>query len=311
MKTLWLLMALSIPELAMAESLVNVDGFVFSSFMSGDWNAPNPKIEKAIFVVHGSDRNADRYFETVTTLARESGKSESTFIVAPHFKIAQDAHLKNELIFTDEGWLRGDSALNAQGTSSFDVMDRLISKLCDPDRFPNLKTVVITGHSAGGQFTQRYALGSLEEEFSIGKHFRYLVANPGSYVYLNKKRANRQGLFEVPDAQGCAYNDYKYGLDHLNRYLMRKTRSMLISNYLKRDVTYLLGDADTQTAELDQSCQAELEGSTRFERGRTFKTYLDAEFPTQRHALFAVPGVGHTEWGMYSSDLGRRLLFQD
>ncbi|VEU41441.1 unnamed protein product [Pseudo-nitzschia multistriata] len=78
-------------------------------------------------------------------------------------------------------WSPGDSGLRRQGISSYDVMDRLLeyligSKLHGEDQkvsmmrgsthqeqresfnFPNLKRIVVAGHSAGGQYVHRWTL---------------------------------------------------------------------------------------------------------------------------------------------------------
>ena len=44
--------------------------------------------------------------------------------------------------------------------SSFEVIDQIISHIAEPDLFPNLATIVVAGHSAGGQHVNRYAAGT-------------------------------------------------------------------------------------------------------------------------------------------------------
>ena len=102
-------------------------------------------------------------------------------------------------------------------------------KISDKTNFPNLKEIVITGHSAGGQLAQHYAVGSALDQTYPEIHFRYVVANPGSYLYLTKKRP-----FKGPAR--CAYNDYKFGLDNLNPYMSKRPAAQMISDYLKKDV---------------------------------------------------------------------------
>ena len=49
--------------------------------------------------------------------------------------------------------------------SSFEVIDHIVDELFDPALYPNLTRIVFTGHSAGGQFTQRYAALGKPAEF--------------------------------------------------------------------------------------------------------------------------------------------------
>src|SRR5262249_39453617 len=147
--------------------------------------------------------------------------ADSTVILSPHFKVARDQLLTGELTFTDEGWLKGDQATNDSAVSSYDVVDQWVRILGNRKQFPNLKRIVITGHSAGGQFTQRYALGNQMEAALPKIHFQYFVVNPGTYVYLTGARVTNDGKLATPDLPGCAYDDYKYGLRKLNAYQRR------------------------------------------------------------------------------------------
>jgi hypothetical protein len=108
----------------------------------------------------------------------------------------------------------------------------------------------------------------------------------------------------------CHFNDYKFGLDHLNRY-MQKDVSQLIDQYTSKQVVYLLGEQDIISDNIDQSCPAQYQGKTRLERGQFYKTQLEREFPQARHFLFTVPGIGHTQYGMYTSAVGQKVLFQE
>ena len=289
----------------------------FLSYISNQQElaAQHPSITRAIVVVHGSECNAETYFNTISRLVALEGQSEHTLIIAPHFKTPTKggAPLEGEYVWGDEGWLRGDAPLNGVGPSSFEMMDALMKTVADAETFPNMKGMVLTGHSAGGQFTQKYALANQVENEVKNVRLRYIVLNPGSYVYLNQDRPdpNSSSGFSIPASSSCIYNDYKYGLDHLNAYLSRVAKQVLIEQYLNRDVTYLLGSADTNTdpTEVDEDCPAVLQGRFRYERGLNFKSYLDHEFTGHRHHLVTVPNVGHSEYGMYLSPEGHASLF--
>ena len=60
---------------------------------------------------------------------------------------------------------------DAQGThlSSYDVIDMIFATLSDKAKFPNLKRVVLTGYSAGGQFVGRYAAVALRPGYQAGQ----------------------------------------------------------------------------------------------------------------------------------------------
>jgi uncharacterized alpha/beta hydrolase family protein len=294
----WSLAVLALPP----ETTLSYKGNVISHFVSHDLKTANSNIEKVIITIHGSERNSHTYFNSIEAMAKREGMSEKTIVISPHFKEAQDVLLPNELYFTPEGWLSGDEALNNNAISSFEVLDHMISLLGDKNVFPNLKDIVMTGHSAGGQLIQRFAAGSSNDSKFPSIHFRYIVANPGSYLYLTKNRPVKSTL-------RCNFNDYKFGLDRLNAY-MQKNSAKLIPQYLSKEIVYFLGEQDIISDNIDQSCPAQYQGKTRLERGRSYKAQLDREFPQAKHHIFSVPGVGHTQYGMYTSPLGQKVLFQ-
>jgi hypothetical protein len=83
----------------------------------------------------------------------------------------------------------------------------------------------------------------------------------------------------------------------------------MINTYLRRDVTYFLGDKDI--GKVEQSCEAQVQGATRFERGKKFKAFLDAEFKQHQHDLVIVPEVGHSQHGMYNSREAEDVIFKE
>lgn len=279
-------------------------------------------IERLVIVQHGNGRTAWSYFEGVRNAATIAGVESRTLIVAPHFPAPVEApegfHSWSPL---SSGWKSGDDSLTAPPLSSFAAIDRLILDvvLASP-HYPALKEVVVTGHSAGGQFTQRYAIASAVDEApeAAGVDFRFVVLNPSSYLYLDAYRWDGVGTppaidFAVPSGSGCdaESNEYKYGLDGVPAgHYVGQHLDGVPAAYLARDVTYLLGEADTlQDSDLDTSCPATLQGEHRLERGQVFAAYLDARFPAQDHALATVPGVGHSQSAMYGSPTGVAVLF--
>lgn len=279
-------------------------GGLFSFFSSHALEASGQDIERAIITIHGSERNAQTYFNSVAGLSKRLGVADKTLVVAPHFKLATDPLLSQEFFWDDEGWLRGDEALNSPLVSSFDVLDHVMDLLGRKDLFPRLKVVVLTGHSAGAQMIQRYAAGSGVNEKYKHLQFKFVVANPGSYLYLTDRRPLSPSI-------GCAYNTYKFGLEQLNGYMARSSLDQIKTQYTSKTLYYFLGEMDTRSDDIDQSCPAQSQGINRLERGRLYQAQLEQEFPQARHFLMTVPGVGHTQYGMYNSELGQKILFQE
>ncbi len=293
-----------------AESTLYYEGAQFSYFSNKNLETADEAITRLIIVVHGSARNADTYYKSIDRGAARTGNSESTIIISPHFKDLSDELLPDELGFSYYGWWHGDGAATHSNISSFDLIDHFVELVAE--RFVNLKMVTITGHSAGGQLTQRYAIGSIVDKNYPEINFRYIVANPGAYAYLTPLRPtlDGSGTFYTPDSSTCAYDDYKYGLQNLNSYMDHLERNQLVENYVQRQVIYLLGEEDVLT-NIDQSCAARFQGINRLERGKYFKAHVDYSFPKNNHTLQIVPGVAHTQWGIYTSEMGQEILFQN
>lgn len=179
-----------------------------------------------------------------------------------------------------------------------------------------LKTITVTGHSAGAQLVQRYAAGTRlpDELLARGIRTRFVVANPSSYLYFDADRP-AAGLPPEALARACRrYNHYKYGLAGLNAYLADAGPEAIRERYQHRDVTYLLGALDCLAGmrDLDESCAARLQGAHRLERAKTFMRHLHAVYGAEiaaRHRLVVVPGIGHDSRGIYCSELGLATVF--
>lgn len=270
-------------------------------------NFTNPDIERAIIVIHGIARNADEYFKYVIDASVLENLENRTLIVAPHFKISSDSKDSDELYWSDSWKFGNNSAENEIG--SFEVLDRIIESIWLSGHFPNLKKIVIIGHSAGGQFVARYVAGSpVVDRFSI--QVSYVISNPSSYIYFNDKRTDGNKGFVTPNNSCPDYNTYPYGLEQMNSYMSHVSSYELSSRFNHRNVSLLLGEADTLDDYLDTSCEANLQGKHRFERGLNYYQFIKTFYPDSRLQLRTVPNIGHSGKAMIQSKMGRELLFR-
>ncbi len=294
------------------------------------WNhpidQPNPQINRAIIVVHGVLRNADEYYPNMLAAVQQAGQAEHTLVIAPQFLVDEDLErfdLSDEVPYwggeSGEGWKRGDDSVSLEKfprrvtLSAFEVVDRLVERVADPQTFPNLTTVVIAGHSAGGQYLNRYAAGTaVEQTIPAGIRLRFIVANPSTYVYLNPERQiDADGQFGIPPNADPDYDDYKYGLNNLNPYMAAAGAEKILAEYPEKDVVYLLGGEDTREAMLEQTPNAALQGKNRLERGQVYYRYLQhlyGEKITQTHKIAIIPCVGHDNAAIWQSEAGLRYL---
>lgn len=257
--------------------------------------------------------------------------SGTTVIVAPKFLICSsgenpcDAEVSPDdphyyYWSTNDGWKSGMASAAALANSgygprksSFEFMDELLFYL--KGRYPNLRYVTVAGHSAGGQFVQRYAATtrSLMSLAYYGIEVHFVVANPSSYVYLDPMRWV-DGAWQVPKSPGCNYDHYRYGLGGglsslFYQYILDTGVDYIRAMYPMNKVVYLLGENDTSTGgNLDGSCEANWQGANRLERGETYYNYINDHYPGHNHEIGIVPGVGHHHGNMFTSPLGRAKI---
>src|SRR5947209_17169205 len=187
-------------------------------------------------------------------------------------------------------------------------MDEILTALADKDRLPLLSRIALAGHSAGGQFIQRYAAGGRAPGTLRGVAIGYVTANPSSYLYLNSYRPTGGHL-----PKSCpGYNDYKYGLERRNAYLSILNDEQIRRQYISRRVTYLLGNADVdQDENLERDCAANVQGDNRFQRGLLYYSFMRTFFPAAKHDMVIVPEVGHDHDAMFNSAQGKTAIFRD
>ena len=176
-------------------------------------------------------------------------------------------------------------------------------------RFPAMEEIVVAGHSAGGQVVHRYAATTEHTATDSGVAFRYVVTNPSTYLYLGPRREDAEGGFTVPDTGCDDYDEWHYGLQDRNSYADRLEADSIRAQLARHDVRILLGDADTTSASLDQSCGANLQGPRRYHRGRTLVRFMDELYAGHAHREMIVPGVGHSSRSMWLSGVGAGALF--
>jgi len=283
--------------------------------ISLDWSQPLPRVNRAVIVFHGVGRDVSGYYRTVREAGEQSGAAaRDTIFIAPQFLDEEDIHehhLPAEVLrWRRVAWEGGAPAAGPFGISSYEVVDALLARLADRSVFPNLKSVVLAGHSGGGQLVQRYAVvgKGAAALTSAGIHVRYVVANPSSYLYFSDERPARGG--------GCRdFDRWKYGPADPPAYAKPDTGDTWPQReaaYAQRDVVYLLGTADIDPHEkdLDISCEAEAQGPTRFARGQAYFSYLHGRHPSNwSQRMWFVPGVAHSARKMFTSACGVNALF--
>lgn len=290
-------------------------------------DTPNPAITRALIMVHGAGRNADHYFETATAAAFLAGALQNTIVIAPRFIAGNDKPHENELMWPERGenWRSGGASVTNPKVTSFDFVDEIVRDVANKKNFPNLTKVVVTGHSAGGQYATRYEMGN-KIHGTLGVEMTYVVANPSSYAWPvavrplpagnadpasadkealgpNGEKANTNFTYGPFDASKAPnYDRWPSGLENLTGYVASESAEQLKKQLVERPTTYLLGQVDVlPLGGFDSSPNAMAQGPTRRARGEAFVKYITDNLGAKPNIII-VSECGHNDRCVYTTD---------
>lgn len=309
--------------------------------------AVNEKIEKVVVVIHGQGRNADGYFRHMLAAAFLADALHNTLIISPRFasnngKSCLDVLDANEVGWVcsgPESWRSGGQRAKGSGTdlNSFDFMDAILAKLANDKVFPKLKSIVIAGHSAGGQYVNRYQFANqMHEKLAADRNIQlsYIIGNPSSYTYPEALRptksawpatitADAPGYVPVPpknpeppfvaykESNSCTtFNQWPYGLELKKGYVSGTPDAQLKRQLSARPATYLLGELDILPLYgFDDSCAAMAQGPTRLARGFAYAKFVNDTLKSNHKAIM-VNACGHDARCMFTSETALPILFK-
>jgi hypothetical protein len=259
-------------------------------------------------VIHGAERNAAAYFDYLMD-AVPSVDTYTTLVITPWF---QETGASDEAVWPTSSW-RWGGVDGRKEVSSFGVLDQILERLRDRDRFPNLSRIVVTGHSAGGQFTQRYAGVASDTTVWTYPYVRFMPMNPSSYLYVDNRRLTSNGFQAVPQCPtGRGYNDYGYGLAARTNwsYVRDLSSAAIIGHYRYRYIDLFVGMNDNKQDDyLDVSCPAMYQGDNRYARAFIWHVYGTYEHGFARLTWNAISNAGHDPRPLWGSTAGRKALF--
>ncbi len=294
----------------------------------------NDNIRDVILSIHSSNHDAYMAYNNIKALVDKYNLTDSVLIIAPQFLMAEHvSDIKSaNLIYWGVSPFRGSSVAKVTPNgadfriSAYTILENIISDLSEKRVFPNIKSITIIGHSAGGQLVNRFAASNTVEDTHVrptGIKMRYIVMNPSSYVYMSPKRAIKGSMkkFTVPDAKTInsnpGYDNYGYGLTKLYAYHRHKglTREKIRQQYKRRNIIYMLGVKDAvPDASMSIHPSAMLQGPNRLKRGLIYYDHLIDEFGPEiknRHKLVIIRNVGHSGRSMILSPLGAKNIIGD
>ncbi|KAK0458636.1 uncharacterized protein EV420DRAFT_368640 [Desarmillaria tabescens] len=291
------------------------------------------EVTRAIIVLNGKDRTCWSDWTAMNNALYNATYDDPTIerdhisIMAPCFFTEADlkagAATDDQLIWDNTTWISGHSnvADNPSNFSTYDVLDTLVAYYMNTTVYPNLQVVVIAGHSAGGQMTQRYVALRPSNEDDSRLHF--WIANPGSLCWLTSDRP-------FPDDDCDGVDDFKYGLKaNFPAYATADARVLeregIIERYNGRTISYAWGlvsdviclrvifyhSLQEDHGDGDPRCQAKTQGNSHLERGQYFVSMLeDMGGVPNCTTVDWVPGISHDAEGMMASNVGIDKLFR-
>lgn len=264
----------------------------------------------AVIALHGHPRDASRTFQATVSAVHGT----DTLVVAPLFQVderhadrcvsaGEPAAASGDLLWTCASWIAGEPSSNVPEVTAFAALDALVNEL--HQRYPSLKQVTIAGFSAGAQMVQHSIAFAAPPPPGI--KLRYVVADPGSWLYFDSWRA-------TPATSCASANQWKYGLEGLPGWLPQDI-ARARRQYAAADIRYLEGALDSSDAKgtffpiLDKSCAAMAQGTYRLQRGQAYLEYERQQLkPAYPRTLTEVPGCAHDVSCVFPSTAGRAAL---
>jgi poly(3-hydroxybutyrate) depolymerase len=271
----------AIPPAAAANNEDQRGQFIFT-----DWGGPGLRVwyqlpdavtpdTPVVVVMHGVNRDADRYRDEWSALALRYG----FIVIAPEFDAARFPGSRgyNTGFFTE-----ADGTPRPRAAWSFAAIEPLFDDV--RQRFgTHVPRYTIYGHSAGAQFVHRFVMFMPEARIE-----QAMAANAGWYTMPHPAEAFPYGLGDTPlDAE-------------------------TLKAALGKPLLVLLGTADTDTKDPDlrTTPEANRQGPHRYARGQSF--YAKGREAAAKlggpfgWTLERVPGVGHKN-GLMAQAAAKRI----
>ena len=291
-------------------------------------------IQRAVIVIHGLLRDPWNYQnDAQNALLIANGNApyinrDSVSIVAPFFPNGNDkafaypwtdglaagrGSTTNALVWSGSQWSAGaDNRYphNSRHTSSYYVLDEMLKYYDNAEMFPNLKQIVLVGHSLGGQMLQRYA--AIGEQLSLSTPVTYWIGNPNSYVWMSTSRP-----LNIPNCPD--YDNYRDGYTNFTEYpmsygtdLVNQGRDAIAANFQTRAINYARALLDA--GDHSSTCGANTTGGNRNERFFQFIKWWAPTCPNPTGSqcdTVDLINVPHDNGQMFNSEAGQSRLFHD
>lgn len=297
------------------------------------------KAQRIVMVLQGKPRDAWRY----PNLMRYTGmcavtnpdwntNQEDFIVTAPIIYNTDDLKAggaqPTDLVWSGGSWATGGITKGPGDVTytTFKALDALVDQWFNTTMFPNLKSVVIAGHSAGAILAQRYAI-LREEVEGQDENMKWFISDAGAYAWPTDDRP----ISNPPESQGCKShasncdmtpacdtrkNQWPYGLDvsdpeTMNIYArsrIQKDKQGLINSYYNRRIQYTYAALDDGPG--DTHCEAQYQGDSHIARGTNLQKVLQQQGAKGASWTF-VPNATHVDQEVFVDPASQSWIFVD
>ncbi|KAF2231358.1 hypothetical protein EV356DRAFT_579313 [Viridothelium virens] len=294
-------------------------------------------IQRAVIAVHGLNRDPWTYetelLQAISRVTDPNITTDSVALMAPYFTNENDKNrgfpfsngqsTTNALVWSDDQWLGGANNIyptSYTNISNYYVLDQLVQYFDNPAMFPNMKQIVIAGHSAGAQTVQRYVI--LGPKLATRSPVVYWIGNPASYGWLSTTRpASTADRPTLPIASCPTYDVYTDGFTNFTgapyfmnygASLVEQGRPALLANYNSKQKAYARATHDL--GDESMTCGTNTTGLNRNTRFFNFIKAFPASCPDPAGTAcdtIDLVSASHNAGQMFNSSAGLARLFTD
>ncbi|KAM0723006.1 hypothetical protein Q7P37_001204 [Cladosporium fusiforme] len=295
----------------------------------------NANIQRAVFSIHGLLRDPWNYENDMlnalnqATSYNENVNRDTVAVVAPYFASGSDKDFAypwddtakagrgsntSALVWRGSQWSAGGDAQypreSRRSVSAFYVLDEMIKYFDDKERFPKMQSIVLVGHSMGGQMLNRYA--AVGKDLKLNAKLVHWIGNPSGYTWLNSYRP-----MYVPDCPD--YDDYREGYSNYEDYpmtynteLVAEGSEAILKNFQSKQIAWARALQDM--GDHSSACGANTTGANRNERFFNFVDWFrpSCEDPEGRNCdTVDLIDTSHNNGFMFNSPAGQSRIFHD
>ncbi|RYP26762.1 hypothetical protein DL768_011597 [Monosporascus sp. mg162] len=327
-----------------SDPISDLSFLTYLSLNSTRGRLPNDAIKRLVIVISGANSDAWAYHKDVLDALQAMNDPEintnSVAILSPYFPNDRQAgtgfpynpngatpdakYPSPALVWYSTEWSGGANNQyppRLKTVSAYDALDQIVQYYGNKNIFPNMKHIVVSGHSMGAQMLHRYAaVGKTRAQLGVEVPISYYIGNPSSMQWFGSDRPLST------DKCSTTYNNWREGLDNYSSYgsahsgtltynsvLLALGPAAVLANYKGKTVAHGKGTQDRGDYS-EGSCAPYTTGKDRHER---FFAFLERFPPVclvpAGEGCHTVDFVATTHNGraMFMSPSGNARLFRD